>query len=416
MRLPSAPPPSPGRRGHHDPRRAARATSVTTKAFTLLLSLALLGACEPSDSARAPHVWSLIEIDEAFRANQPVLAGDTFRNGLPAATFLEANADGTTRPRVLPAFAEASAAAYVVGEMWTNYKEVWLQPWYSLVTAWDSKAPSANRLKDKDGKPAPAIYDVDVDSTFYSPFWRVLWVVVPPDTQVDTYTTSRQLLNAGLPIYEGPPWIYSMRPEGMTLGETKPTHPLLGSEVGTMAMGPQAWIEGTQKPSLNLGGNNFTYTATDVVNEVALFWFVRRGAAPETGSEWPAVVGTGPLGTRNPAEVVGNKPRFGGLCRLHLAAVPPTAAPFDPAVSTQAAEALTKANLDPATYRGRVALNATKIAMTDTACFDDPMFPQSCIWLDSQAAVENRVGVANIMPTEVLMTCPFVSYAGKAVK
>jgi hypothetical protein len=344
------------------------------------------------------------------------LQGDTFSDGIPAATFFEPNPDGTARLRILPAFSEAMPAAYVAGEMWTGYEEIWLQPWYSLVTAWDEKAPSTYRLKDADGKVAPAIYDVDVDSTFYSPFWRVLWVVVPPGTTPNTYGSSRALLDAGLPMYEGPGWIYSVRTPTLNLGEGKPKHPFLGTDVGAVALGPEAWFDGSLKPSMNLGGNNFTYNDTDVVDEVALFWFHRRGAPPQTATAWPAVIGTGPFGAREPALVVGNRPRFGGLCRIHLAAVPQTAAVFDPDASPAATALLTAATVDPATYRGRVALNATKVSMNDTACFDDPGFPQSCTWLDNQAAVEDRLGAAAITRTEILMTCPFVTYAAKAVK
>lgn len=379
-------------------------------------TLFVLAACEPRDAPNAPKVWSLPALEQAFMSGLSVLQGKTFPGGIRAATFFEPNADGTSRLRVLPAFSEGMPAAYVAAEMWTGYDEIWLQPWYSLVTAWDEKAPSTYRLKDADGKVAPAIYDVDVESTFYSPFWRVFWVVVPPETTPSTYTDSRALLAAGLPMYPGPAWIYSMRTASLNLGEGKPKHPLLGSEVGAVALGPDAWVEGDLKPSMNLGGNNFTYDKTDVVHEVALFWMHPRGTLPESAAAWPGVVGTGPFGARAPAQVVGNRPRFGGLCRLYLAAVPVTAAPFEPDASPAASALLTAANLDPAAYRGRVALNAKKVAMNDKTCFDDPGFPGSCTWLDSQAAVEDRLGDAAITRTEILMTCPFVTYAAKAVK
>jgi hypothetical protein len=57
-------------------------------------------------------------------------------------------------------------------------------------------------------------------------------------------------------------------------------------------------------------------------------------------------------------------------------------------------------------YVGRVAVNPD--------CFPDPGFPQSCVWLDSQAAIEDQLPSA-IARTEILGTCPFVTYAGKAV-
>ncbi len=382
----------------------------------LLPLIAATAACQVHDARRAPHVWTLPDLDQALQTGAPVASGETFAGGLPATTFLEPNEDGTCRPRVLPAFAEAQPAAYVVSDLWSHYDAVWAQPWYSLVTAWDEKNPSQNRLKGADGKSAPAIYDVDTDSTFYSPFWKVIWVVVPPDTTTERYTSSRAILDAKLPLHDGPPWIYAMRTDRVNVGQSKMTHPALGSEVGSVSIGPNAWFEGVQKPSLNLGGNNFLMDEGLIVEEAALYWFVRRGAANETAVELPGIVGTGPAFTRRPAEIVGNRPRFGGLCRLHLALLPPTAAAFDPDADPAVTQKLVDANLDPNAFRGRVAMNAAKGASTDVACFADASFPTSCVWLDSQAAVEDRLGESNIVRTEITLTCPFVSWAGKAVK
>lgn len=383
----------------------------------LLTSIAgLQVGCEVHDAKTAPRFWTLFDLDPAMTNGSTVATGETFRGGLPAGTFLEANGDGTTRPRVLPAFAEGQPAAYVVPEVWSHYEEIWLQPWYALVTAWDEKNPSQNRLKDADGKTTPPLYDVDVDSTFYSPFWKIIYAVVPPGTSPTRYTSTRDLLNDHVPLHDGAPWIYSMRPNSVTLGDGKPLHPILGNDVGNLSLGAGAWIAGSQKPYLNLGGNDFRYDAGLVVEPVALFWFVRRGAAPETAPALPAVIGTGPLGTRRPAQLVGNKPTFGGLCRLTIAVLPPTADAFDPEAHPEARDALTAAMINPAMYSGRVALNANKIAATDTACFADPTFPASCTWLDSQAAVEDRLGANNLTTTELLLTCPFVTWNGKAVK
>jgi hypothetical protein len=52
----------------------------------------------------------------------------------------------------------------------------------------------------------------------------------------------------------------------------------------------------------------------------------------------------------------------------------------------------------------------------DKTCFDQPDFPVSCYWLDSQARVEGALGAANLIPTEISGTCPFVFYDKKPVR
>jgi hypothetical protein len=42
------------------------------------------------------------------------------------------------------------------------------------------------------------------------------------------------------------------------------------------------------------------------------------------------------------------------------------------------------------------------------------MFPETCTWLDSQAKIEAALPLA-ISRTEILATCPFVTFAGKAL-
>jgi hypothetical protein len=60
---------------------------------------------------------------------------------------------------------------------------------------------------------------------------------------------------------------------------------------------------------------------------------------------------------------------------------------------------------NPGAYTGRVALNPD--------CFTDPAkFPGQCRFLDSQGAIE-QLGSQNFFPSDVLVACPFVEWAGK---
>ena len=79
------------------------------------------------------------------------------------------------------------------------------------------------------------------------------------------------------------------------------------------------------------------------------------------------------------------------------------------------AAALVAKGLDPQAYRGRVARNALKVVERDRACFDLPEFPTSCVWLDSQARIEDAGGIASIRRTEVTACSPVVFYGGKGI-
>jgi hypothetical protein len=66
---------------------------------------------------------------------------------------------------------------------------------------------------------------------------------------------------------------------------------------------------------------------------------------------------------------------------------------------------------------GWVALNPSNMANDPMGCFEtldqldpDPtsVVPGKCIWLDSQAAIENLVDRSAIQRTDVTVTCPFI--------
>jgi hypothetical protein len=129
----------------------------------------------------------------------------------------------------------------------------------------------------------------------------------------------------------------------------------------------------------------------------------------------PRVGAVGPLFSGRPAEVGYTaaglpQPRFGAYWRVFLAIMPPSAGPFHAAPNNQAAaDAAMGRGIDPLEYEGRMAL--------DQNCFVAGVatFPDSCVWLDSQAKIESLLGASNLVPTEITGTCPFVLYDKKPV-
>ena len=152
-----------------------------------------------------------------------------------------------------------------------------------------------------------------------------------------------------------------------------------------------SWVDGESMGFIDEGSGNFTFRTTDlVVDEVPLYELARRGpdGAPASLGA-PRVMGSGPPFARRPADAPGGRPRFGAYSRIYFAVVPAAAGAFDPDASPDAVALLTAQAIDPQAYRGRVA--------TDVACFAATDFPAGCTWLDSQARIEDSLGVVNIL-------------------
>lgn len=384
-----------------------------------MLVAALTAACaSPSSATDEPRrLYTLFDIQAALHEGRMLPAGPAFPTGIAPDSILT-RGDPADTLKIAPAFSEGAPAAYVVTDLWLNFPEVWVQPWYILVTDWNEKSPRQNQLKDAQGKNTPPLIDVGPDSGFYSAFWRHIYAVVPPGTPPDKYVSSRQLFDDGIPLHFAAPWFYTVRPATVGLVPAKPLHPILQVEVGNISLGEAALIEGATVPYFNVGGTNFRFDDALVVEETPLFIFVRRDAAGvpiRLGA--PDVVGSGPLYARRPADVANGQPRFGAFTRFYLAYLPATAAAFDLAaypLASQRLQALVPP-IDPRAYQGRVALNGSKVAATDVDCFADEMFPDTCRWLDSQQRIEEGLARQDIERTGVTAATPLVFYGGKAV-
>ncbi len=369
---------------------------------------------DPNDRGRV-QLWTLFDILRASDTGTRVAPSPSFPAGFDPAMFL-ARTDKGPQVVVAPAFSEGEPAGYITTEVWVGFPEIWVQPWYFLVTAYDEKSPQLNRLKEADGKTNTApIFDVGPDSKFYSPFWQIYYVVVPPGTKPDTYKSAEQLFDDKLTIHPSAGWVYSVRPTNVT-GTNMLTHPFLKKEIGVLASSPAAWVDGRSLAYFSLGGSNFRFDDRLVVEAVPLFVIARRdasGTPVPLGA--PHVVGSVPLWSRRPAEIVAGRPRFGAYSRLYVAIAPATATAFDPDASPGAVEVLAAKMIDPNVYRGRVASNGRAVAATDKACFDQPEFPMGCTWLDSQTSIENTLGAANIQRTEVTMASALVFFGTKGI-
>lgn len=406
----------------------------------MLWSLAgLVGGCHALDPVpeggggeAGPAVFTAVRLVERARAGEAVagyparswvtprgeplpLLSPPFRDtqGLQVDT-----ADGL---QVLPAFSEGAPAALNIVEVWDQVPEVWIQPWYVLVTQWDPANPYAKALPK-----AKALVDVGPESLFYSPYWELIYVEVPADTPPDRYTSADQLFHAGFKMHRGAGLFAPLTPpdlkQASTVEQPLPTHPFTGAPV-TMAFPGKAWLKGQEVSYLYYGTDNFRWDEGGVVEEVPLFVFTRQQA--DGTSELlplPAVLGTGPLGTVTPPRLSATGvPLFGGLTRLVHAQLPARASPLVPPELTALREALVARGVTVATVHPDVAAREDlrqyllRVAL-NPKCFNDPaLFPAACGWLDSQAALQGSLPSGSLAPQRLLLTSPLVHFNGKKV-
>jgi hypothetical protein len=275
---------------------------------------------------------------------------------------------------------------------------------------------------------------VGTRTRFYSPYWQVIYVTVPAGTAPDKLRSAKDVLDSRYPLTEGPGTFCSLAPEEVHLAEAQGApgsqRPLFGDRV--VAGYRAGWVEGEQVWYIDFGRNRFTWSEDyQTIDEAALFDLVVRGPDGNLASlGLPRVGGTGPFRSNTPARVQGNRPQFGALWRLHRALLPAGAGVFVPsaraglrqAVLAAANQLATPAEISlvppiaPQNEARADAIEYTLRAAVNPACFQDVAgFPQSCRWLDSQAAVEREIPAALVEDSGLLFSCPFLAYANQEI-
>jgi hypothetical protein len=390
-----------------------------------LAALALLvAACNSTpDSARA-RIWSPTDLAEAARGGELVAgldAGSLVAPGgatipwlsPPHTSTVSVQPVGTEGLVVVPAWLDGQAAAYVAAEVWQGVSEAWLQPWYVLFQV-PASGPPATRIQG-----AAPVIDVVPPGFFYSPFWQLIDVVIPPGASPDAYRDARTLVDPSLARIEANPLLASVSSGSIGLATpagVAPVRPLSGDPVASPTT-IRVWVRGEEQSTLGFGSGGFTWGADARIVEVPLYRFIRVDGRALL---LPDVLGTGPEGQPGPLVLgASGAPRAGAFSRLILVVPPASAGVFlPPDAPLRSAAVLTGAlqmpvpapeilaRPDAAQYVGRLALNPS--------CFSDVAgFPGSCRWLDRQAAVESAL--LDRRPQAVRFTSPLVGYAGKPV-
>jgi hypothetical protein len=341
----------------------------------------LLGCGSDTDSHPMSQTFTLFDIEAAFQSHGTVA-------GLPSEAFLT-TVNGADRVNTFPCFGEGKPCGYLTVELRINVPTVVIQPLYALVT------PDLTPVAGK-----PLFVDVIPPSTFYSPFWQKNLAVVPNGPAAEGINSTRDILNQHLRIIPVAPVTCPLRPANVRVAED-------GSQDVGEATGQVA--PGTTAGAFVVGADDFQVAANGSIVELPFFQF-SKPSDPAFQTP-PKVAGVGPLFSGLPPDVSYNAagdpyPRFGAFWRIYDTVLPASADAFHLAAHPGAART------DIADYEGRVALNGAGPA----SCFDDAAFPDSCVWLDSQASIEAHLGSASLNKTPITGVCPLVRWGGKQVK
>jgi hypothetical protein len=381
---------------------AARAALASALAPSLL-------ACEAAPRPPNPRLTTLFDVQALYAGGATSDFAIATDAGLPGGIPIGKIENASGNLTVAPAWAESYPVGYMTTEVWTFYDAVWLQPMYIPVTAWMNGAPQF--LTGADGFWQP-IFSVGAQSGFYSPFWQQIYFDVPPGTAIEAIASVRQIVNGGYTLHEGPGLAAPLAPANtavtdMTAGGFK-------FRSGWLDDQPALYIEFPATP--------FSWNAQDVIQEVPLYHFAyRKDDGTLAPLPIPTVVGTGPPYSNTPPPPLVNNmrsPKYSAYWRLYTVVIPHDAVifapPGDPLYDTVMGLGLTV--LTAADYPiaqpdavGRVGLNP--------GCFATDPDPHDgiCLYLDSQAHIEQSIDGADIQRTAISVTCPIVSIDGMAV-
>jgi hypothetical protein len=167
--------------------------------------------------------------------------------------------------------------------------------------------------------------------------------------------------------------------------------------------------------------------ANNVVAEVALFHLAVAGAdGGAVALPVPPVLGTGPFGAPRAADAPLGVSRFGALRHAYTALVAARPDGTVPAIFVSASRPRLRESLasrvdpkllplpGPAAERLVQREQYTLRVALDGTCFADTAFPDSCVWLDTQQAVEGNLPATAFSDEKVLTAGPVLLFDGAA--
>ncbi len=323
----------------------------------------LLAACNAGPAAPLAKFWSVRDFSKPSGDFGGFLPSELLALEGASLRFQPGNQVGGNGLILFPAVADRAVASFIITDIWQDHPEPWVQPvWAPL---------------DENGAPVDGVanvFPVDVDSTFYSPFWRAELLLTPGLTPT-TFRSGRDVLNAKVDRRSGAIILCPIVPKG-TLVATDGTgakEPLtLRPVVVPMATSP-AWVDGREVAYLGIGADRVQADGQNLRETLVYFFVSAAGQRPL------------PL-----AAVLPPEPTRNSLVRRVDVVIPPGAAPFVPSNRPELKALLEAREVSVPVVNG--ALDAfpefaLRVA-TNPSCFEDPSFPTACDWLDTPARLE----------------------------
>ena len=224
------------------------------------------------------QVWSVTNMLGRLGAEQqPDFGGWTPRRlAVPSGERLPFEGVPSSRTGLLlqPGVSAGASAPFLITEIWKNHPVPWVQPvWVPREGGAALTAPTS---------PLPNVFSVNVDSKFYSPFWRLEQVSLAATEPLtaDTFRTARQALAAphralGALVY------CPVVPAGAELAgapSSDPKDPMTGAPVKPPPLNP-AVVEGKDITYFGIGPGRFDVAEQLPVVSTAYF-FVKALGGP----------------------------------------------------------------------------------------------------------------------------------------
>jgi len=225
----------------------------------LAVALFVVAGCAPTPVSDGPRRWTMIDMQR--RAKPEANFGGfhpgalVVRRGEPL-LFQPGTAaeDGLV---VRPGLSAGASVPFVVTDIWQDHPTTWVQPvWVPL------NATGQPLAADTAGEPAYNVFSVDVDSTFYSPFWQLENVSLPDaKTADDQPRSSKAMIDAVATRTPGPRVYCPVGPEGLKVaradGAAVGADPLTAKALDWVPKPQTAWNEGRKIHYLAFGPNRF---------------------------------------------------------------------------------------------------------------------------------------------------------------
>jgi hypothetical protein len=334
--------------------------------FVLSVALAL-SACSPGEPEPISEVWTAREF-LAMQGSGLDLGGwlpDELLTveGAPL-RFQPGTQSGGPGLTLFPAVADGAVAAFVITDIWRNHPEPWVQP------VW---APFDENGDRPDG--VRNVFPVNVDSTFYSPFWRAELLLTPgltPETfrsARDVYGVEADRRTGGIILCPIVPASTKFADDGSGPREPLTLRPLPKLPEKTAI----AWVDGQEVSYFDFGFDRVQAEAQNLTETNAYFFVSSAEGKPL------------PL-----AAVLRGNPEQHSLVNRVDVVLPEGSAPFVPANRSDLRALVVAAGLSvptPPPALDAFPELALRVA-TNPECFESASFPTACTWLDTTARVE----------------------------